>query len=139
MDQEPIYETNYFKIFLSIKQDYLGRCVILTKRHRGDLSELNNEEWLDFAKLVKKMECALKKAFDATMYNWTCLMNNAFQKEPPVPHVHWHFKPRYNHKVEFTGETFEDPEFGHHYGRNRKKQVSEEIKKEIIQKIKENL
>lgn len=86
---------------------------------------------------MKKLESALKKSFNATMSNWTCLMNNAYQNEPPNPHIHWHFRPRYNHKVEFAGLTFEDPEFGHHYDRTRKQEISVDVKRKIIEKIRE--
>lgn len=138
-DTDFVYETKYWSVFLAPKQGYLGRCVIVLKRHCGDLAELDDEEWLDFKEVVKRLESALKKSFNATMFNWTCLMNNAYQNNPPNPHVHWHFRPRYNHKVEFEGITFEDPDFRYHYDRTRDQKISDEIKRKIIEKIKENL
>ena len=138
-DDDFIFETGYWKVSLAEDHSYLGRCYINLKRHSGDLAELKQEEWDDFIKLVKKLESALKKAFNATMFNWTCLMNNAYQTNPPNPHVHWHFRPRYNHNVKFSGEIFEDIEFGYHYNRDRKKITSNEINRKIINKIKENL
>jgi len=138
-DGDFIYETKYFRVFLADEQSYLGRCVIALKRHCETLSDLNEEEWLDFAKLVKHLESALKKAFDATMFNWTCLMNDAYKSSKPNPHAHGHFRPRYNHKVKFAGLVFEDTEFGYHYDRTRTLEVSDEVKKKIIQKIKDNL
>ena len=136
---ELIFETKFWKVILASDQAYLGRCYITLKRHSGDLAELTDEEWLDFSELVKRLESALKKSFNATMFNWTCLMNNAYQNEPPNPHIHWHFRPRYNHKVEFAGLTFKDPEFGHHYDRARKQEVSNDVKRKILEKIRENL
>jgi len=135
---ELICETAYWRVILAPNQSYLGRCFVTLKRHCGDLAELKQEEWLDFAEIIKRLESALKKSFKATMFNWTCLMNNAYQVDPPNPHVHWHFRPRYNHKVEFAGAIFEDPEFGHHYDRARTQEVSDRVKKKIIEKIKEN-
>ena len=108
------------------------------KRHCGDLAELKKEELLDFLEVVRNLESALKKAFGAVMFNWTCLMNNAYQAKIPQPHVHWHFKPRYDKKVKFAGLVFEDLEFGHHYSREEIK-VSDIIQKKIIEKIKNNL
>lgn len=134
-----IFETKFWKIIIASDQAYLGRCYVTLKRHCGDLAKLENSEWSDFIELVKKLESVLKKSFNATMFNWTCLMNNAYQNDPPNPHVHWHFRPRYNHKVEFAGEVFEDPEFGHHYSRERKQEVSDIVKNKIVDKIKENL
>jgi diadenosine tetraphosphate (Ap4A) HIT family hydrolase len=85
------------------------------------------------------LESALRKTFDATMFNWTCLMNDAYKEKIPEPHVHWHFRPRYNHKVKVADLTFEDMEFGHHYDKNNEKKISEDIKKIIVSKIKEQL
>src|SRR3989344_6640821 len=117
---ELIFETKFWKIIIAPDQAYIGRCYVTLKRHCGDLAELENSEWSDFIELVKKLESALKKSFDATMFNWTCLMNNAYQHDPPNPHVHWHFRPRYRNIVKFEEDVFEDPEFGHHYNGERR-------------------
>jgi len=136
---ELIFETKFWKVVIASDQAYLGRCYVILKRHCGDLAELENSEWSDFIEIVKKIESALKKSFNATMFNWICLMNNAYKNDSPNPHVHWHLRPRYNHKVEFAGEVFEDPEFGHHYSKKRKQKVSDVVKKKIVDRIKENL
>lgn len=120
-------------------QRYLGRCVVTLKRHCGDLAELKQEENSDFSKLVCDLESASKKAFNATMFNWTCLMNNAYQKKPYNPHVHWHFRPRYDNEVTFGGMIFKDELFGHHYSRDEKfivpGNVLDNIAKELSEKI----
>ena len=136
---ELIFETKFWNIIISSDQEYLGRCYIILKRHRGDLAELENSEWSDFIEIVKKLENALRKSFNATMFNWSCLMNNTYQNAPPNPHVHWHLRPRYDHKVEIFGLTFEDKEFGHHYDRINKREVSKDIKNKIVKQIKNNL
>ena len=46
-------------------------------------------------------------------------MNNAFRDDPPKPHVHLHFRPRYAAPVKFAGSLFEDVLFGEHYDRER--------------------
>lgn len=136
---EIIYETKYWLVHLAPDQTYLGRCYVTLKRHCGDLAELKKEEMLDFLEIVKRLESAMKKAFNAIMFNWTCLMNNAYREKNPNPHVHWHFRPRYNHKIKFAGLEFEDKNFGEHYlsGTNRK--ISKEVKEKIIKEIKQNL
>lgn len=78
-----IFETKHWEVYLNPDQYYLGRCVLSAIRNVGTLSDLTKDEWLDFAKLVKKIESSFKKAFGATMFNWTCLMNNAFQEKTP--------------------------------------------------------
>ena len=134
-----VCETKYWEVYLSYNQCYLGRCIIALKRHSENLSDLNKKEWEDFAKLIRRMESALKKAFDATMFNWTCLMNSAYKSKKPNPHVHWYFGPRYNHEVKFAGAIFKDLEFGKHYSIERAQIVKKEVCKKIIQRIKECL
>lgn len=83
--QDQIYETRYWAVSLAADQGYLGRCYITLKRHCGDMAELEKTEWSDFAGLVKRLEDALRKAFGAAMFNWSCLMNDAYQNQPPNP------------------------------------------------------
>lgn len=113
-----IFETKHWEVYLNPDQYYLGRSVVVTKRDVGCMSDLKDEEWLDFADLVKMIESVCKKTFNATMFNWTCLMNNAYQNNPPNPHVHWHFRPRYERSVRFEGIEFGDKDFGNHYARS---------------------
>lgn len=132
-----ILETDYWIVLLADDQSYLGRCYVTLKRHCGDLADLDKEEWNDLFQLINKLESSLKKAFNATLFNWTCLMNMAYQNNPPNPHIHWHFRPRYSHSIKFEGLTFTDPEFGHHYAREheRSQKVSNEIQQNIIEEI----
>ena len=135
-----ILETKYWKVELNTSdQTNLGRAYITAKRNVDAMSDLTNEEWIDFGAVVKKLEAACKKAFGATMFNWTCLMNNAYQNDPPNPHVHWHFRPRYNHPVEFAGEIFTDDAFGHHYERGTERKVNDGVAKKIVEEIQKNL
>jgi len=135
----PLFETDKWMITLAEDQGYLGRCYVTLKEHKSDMSELTNEEWLEFADSVKKLEAGVRHAFGATIFNWGCLMNNAFQVTPSLPHVHWHVRPRYDKNVTFKGEEFTDPLFGHHYDRGQSKIVSSAMIKSIRQKIQENL
>ena len=111
------------------------------KRDESELSGLKDGEWGDLARVVKKMESALRKAFNPTHFNWGCLMNSSYQEDPPSPHLHWHFIPRYREPVEFRGEKFDDPCFGMSTMHDRRKMVplSDEFKKDIKSKIRENL
>ena len=139
-DQDLMYQTEFWKVILMPDQTYLGRCVVVLKRNCGDLAEVSHEEVLDFFdNVVKKLEVSFRNTFNATMFNWTCLMNNAYQEEVPKPQVHWHFRPRYKSPVHFLGETFIDPNFGHHYERATEKLINQDIRKEIIKQIASNL
>lgn len=131
-----IYETDFWKIILNYDQTYLGRCIVVLKRKCGDLSGLSHEEALDFLdNVVVKMEWTLRESFGADMFNWTCLMNNAYQEENPNPQVHWHLRPRYKKQVNFMGEIFIDSNFGHHYERGTERLVDEKIMAGIVSKI----
>jgi diadenosine tetraphosphate (Ap4A) HIT family hydrolase len=131
--ENPVFETKYWMVLLASDQAYLGRCHVSLKRHCGDLAELKSEEWKDLLILIGKLERSVKVAFGADMFNWTCLMNMAYKNNPPNPHIHWHFRPRYSHPVDFGNLTFKDPEFGHHYAREHER--SFEVSKEMQQKI----
>jgi len=140
MQEYRLFETKYWDVVLADEQSYLGRSVIILKRPCGELSELTSEEGNDFlVNVVKRFEPLLKKTFDATMFNWSCLMNNAYKEKDPQPQVHWHVRPRYNHDVIFAGRVFSDPDFGHHYNRDRKDFVDEKYLKFIVEKITKNL
>lgn len=134
-----IFETKFWKIILAAEQAYLGRTFVVLKRHCATLSELKQEEWLDFIDITKKLESLFKKTFNATMFNWTCLMNNAYQENPPDPHVHWHFRPRYKSDITIAEYKFQDLEFGNHYSTERKREITPKLQKIILQKIKANL
>lgn len=136
MEKDLIYKTKFWKVILSDDQTYLGRCVVMLNRNCGDLADLTHEELIDFLEnVVKKLEKAFREVFKARMFNWTCLMNNAYLESNPKPQVHWHFRPRYNIDVKVLDEVFTDPNFGHHYKRNSDKVVSNEVREEIIKKV----
>jgi len=56
----------------------------------------------------QKWKNSLKKSFGTTMFNWVCLMNDAYKSKNPKPQVHFHLIPRYKNKVEFAGKRFVD-------------------------------
>ena len=136
-----IVETEYWYILLAPDQKNLGTCVIALKRYEGDLGKLNENEWLEFSKIVENLQKALKKAFNCVMFNWGCLMNSSYLKDPPNPHVHWHFIPRYNQKIEFENIIFEDPCFGSSTMKSKEgvRKIPEDVRIKIIERIKNNL
>jgi diadenosine tetraphosphate (Ap4A) HIT family hydrolase len=138
---ELLAETEYWLIILAPDQRNLGTCVVALKRDEEELSGVSSEEWADLAHIVKNLELAVKKAFHATMFNWGCLMNSSYLEDPPCPHLHWHFIPRYRDPVEFQGKIFEDPCFGRStmHDRGRSLQLSKEFIERIKSKILEYL
>jgi len=133
-----IFKTKYWIVFLAPQQSNIGTCVVALNRHEEDLSGLKCEEWLEFGELVFKLEYAVKQCFDVTMSNWGSLMNASYLEEPPNPHVHWHYIPRYNHAVEFEGLLFEDPYFGTMKHRPFRS-LPDRVRKRIINNIKNKI
>jgi len=133
-----ITETKYWEIFLAPNQRYLGTCVVSLKRDCGDLKDLNVEEWVDFGKIVKNMEIAIKKLLGQDLFNWSCLKNSVFRKDNPKPHVHWHFIPRYKDITDFEGLKFEDPDFGY-LAKPIDRNIPSNVRNNLIETIKNNL
>ncbi len=139
-EQHKIFETEFWLVKLNADdQTYLGRSVIVLKRPCPDLADVTDQELLDFKAIVIRMEQAFRRAFNATMFNWSCLMNDAYKNDPPNPQLHWHVRPRYKNKVEFEGEVFEDIEFGNAAIREAKRSAGEVMNLKIIEKIKSSL
>lgn len=138
---ELLAETEHWLIILAPDQRNLGTCVVALKRDETELSGLNEDEWAELALVVKKLESAIRKSFHATMFNWGCLMNSSYLEDPPCPHLHWHFIPRYREPVEFEDRTFDDPCFGMStmYDRRKLMPIPDELKKDIKAIIIENL
>lgn len=133
------FETAYWKIVLVNDQRYLGRLVIKTKEAKGSLPELSQEEQSDFFSLVAKLETFFKEKFGATMFNYSCLMNHAY-RDGEKPHVHFHFRPRYEKPVTILGQEFTDPNFGEHYlsptlNENGEVTIPDEVRTHIMKEL----
>ena len=135
-DLDVIFDSKHWRVSLdATDQYYLGRSFVTAKRHVDDLAELSKEEWEDLRSVMKKFETAVRGAFGAILFNWSCLMNGSCQEKPYNPQVHWHVRPRYDKKVIVAGEEFADNEFGHHYARSTSRTVEPKTKAEIIKSI----
>ena len=136
-----LVETEYWLVLLAPDQRNLGTCVVALKRDENSLSGLKKSEWLDFIEIVPDLESALKKAFSVTMFNWGCLLNSGYQKDPPDCHLHWHIIPRYKKPVKFKDHIFEDPNFGESTMKARGEPLllCEDLKTEIVARIRKYL
>lgn len=135
-----LFETEYYQVFLNEDdQYYLGRSVVLLKRRAKTLSEVTPEEWIDLGLVVRIYERALKKAFNATNFNWSCTLNTAYQNNPPDPQVYWHVRPRYRKQFTFNGQIFRDNLFGRHYQAKTKFLLSPQFHLRIAEEIRKYL
>lgn len=103
---------NFEVVFESWCQEFPGYCIISSKKE--NLSELTSEEWIEIGKLEKELERVIKKIFDATMFNFACLMNNAY-RDNEKPHVHFHFIPRYKNELKIFNKIYKDKHFGYNF------------------------
>jgi diadenosine tetraphosphate (Ap4A) HIT family hydrolase len=131
--------TKHWIVSLSRDQGYLGRAYVTLREHKGSLHELSADEWKDYTDIVRGLEKATAEGLGATLCNWSCLMNNAYQQKPYNPHIHWHMRPRYDHAVTINRVIFEDPAFGYHYDREQRLTVDEATYSAILERIREKL
>lgn len=132
-----VIETKRWRVVLDPNQRFLAKAFITLLEHKTSLSELSEADWRDFESLVKRLELAIKKAFHAHHFNWSCLMNVAAMNGQQT-HVHWHLHPRYDKSITIGAHTFEDTPWY-----PRKENTNHVIEKEVLQivadKIRENL
>ena len=108
-----LYKGNNFEVvFVNWCQEFVGDCIISC--NKGSLSELTDNDWIELGKIEKELERVSKKLFNATMFNFACLMNNAY-RDNEKPHVHFHFIPRYKNKLEIFNKVYKDKHFGYNF------------------------
>ncbi|WP_409199593.1 HIT family protein [Methanobrevibacter sp. DSM 116169] len=134
-----IFSTDYWGLFLAPDQTYLGTCVLILKRDCTGLRNLKKKEWIEFNELVKTIELGFMDTFDVTLFNWACAANLAFRDNEThiKPQVHWHMHPRYKNPVIFNGLKFIDENFGY-APRPSSKKLEDDLRRKIIEKIREN-
>ncbi|HYH74421.1 MAG TPA: HIT family protein [Candidatus Saccharimonadales bacterium] len=131
-DSGELLRTPFWRVSLGHDQQYLGRTYVSLLEHKGSLSELSAAEWADFQRLVRLLEASYERALGSGRpFNWSCMMNNAFQVESAYPHVHWHFIPRHKEPIAMAGQTFVDPKYGHHYKTDSRRQVDPQVHQAI--------
>lgn len=133
-----LYETdNWEVVFVSWVQEFVGNCIISNKNKKQSLSELTDEEWQELGRIEKMLEGINKKLFNSTMFNFCCLMNNAY-RDKETPNVHFWFVPRYENVLEIFGKKYKDKHFGYNFWKwslSKFKAQKNIFSKEEIQKI----
>ena len=139
-----LYKSKYWEVvFVDWCQEFPGQCIISNTKE--SLSDLTNDEWIELGKIEKELERVCQKLFNSTMFNFACLMNNAY-RDNKTPHVHFHFIPRYKNEVILFGKKYKDKHFGYNmwkwsnsriksqkdiFTREEKLEIYEMMKKEI--------
>lgn len=106
-----LYKGKYWNvIFGEWCQEFPGYCII--GNDKESLSELEPEAWVELGQIEKELERVCTKLFGATMFNFACLMNNAY-RDDEKPMVHYHFIPRYKNKLNIFDKIYKDKHFGY--------------------------
>ena len=131
-----LYENRNWSVYLADEQDYVGRCIVVLRRHCASLAELDDAEWDDLRSVIRLVENCLKSVLGADLCNWSCLMNDFYKGKEPDPHVHLHCRPRFRDPVVINGNAYADEEFGHHYKPHKDSCLSDEDRKSLFDKLK---
>lgn len=108
-----LYEGKYWNVVFGLwSQDHPGYCIISSDKE--SLSDLDGAAWKELGELEKELERICKKVFGATMFNFCCLMNNAY-RDNEKPHVHYHFVPRYKEPLILFNKKYIDRHFGYNF------------------------
>jgi ATP adenylyltransferase len=69
-----------------------GNVMIVPKRHLTKLSQLSEEEWQEYAKVIVSVQKALTHHFDTDSFNVG--LNEGKESGRSVAHLHWQVIPR---------------------------------------------
>lgn len=110
-------------VYLFKEQTYNGRCNVVFKEHKSEITDLTEEEAAAFINDARKVAKAIQKAFNPNKINYGAFADT-------MKHLHLHIVPKYEDGPSW-GKTFEmNPQ---------KVYLSNEEYSTIISKIKENL
>jgi len=99
---------DHWHVVVNHNQNYLGKVMLVLRRHATDATALTTHEQTEFWKLLGDVKTALLGAFQPDHFNYAFLMNLD-------AHVHMHIIPRYAQARFFAGRTFTDGRLGEHY------------------------
>jgi|SRR3989344_4550742 len=105
-DQEVDFlkEWKHWFLVLNNRQGFLGRCLLILKKHKTDEIELTKEEVLEKHEIYCVWRKAIVVAFDPDKINQAQLGN---EEHVHKGHLHWHFIPRYRKPMRFMGTEFQ--------------------------------
>lgn len=118
---------SYWHVIINRNQNYLGKTMLVLKRHETDVTALTAEEQIEFWQLLADVHKALGMLFQPDHFNYTFLMNQD-------AHVHLHVIPRYKASRDFAGLTFADERYGDHY-RLSENLVPIEVRKKLAEEL----
>ena len=89
-----IHEFKNSYLYLGEHQFYKGYCVLVSKTHYREMTDLSKELRDDFFSEMMKAHELIERTFKPKKMNM-CSLGNV------VDHIHWHFFPRYEEDKNF--------------------------------------
>jgi diadenosine tetraphosphate (Ap4A) HIT family hydrolase len=89
-----IHEFAHSFLMLGEHQFFKGYCVLVAKGHYKEMTDMPPFMQTEMFQEMMKVSAVLQKHFQPAKMN-TCSLGNV------VPHVHWHFFPRYSDDPQF--------------------------------------
>ncbi|MES2527902.1 MAG: HIT family protein [Bdellovibrionota bacterium] len=89
-----IHEFTHSYLMLGEHQFFRGYCVLVSKNHFKEMTDMPEKIQLEMFQEMMKVSSVLQKHFQPAKMNM-CSLGNV------VPHVHWHFFPRYSDDPQF--------------------------------------
>ena len=86
-------------VYLFKEQTYKGRCNVVFKEHKSEITDLTEEEAAAFIRDVRKVAKAIQKAFNPDKINYGAFADT-------MKHLHFHVVPKYEGGTSW-GTTFE--------------------------------
>lgn len=117
-----IHEFPHSYLMLGEHQYFRGYCVLVAKSHFKEMSDMPEEMAGGMFREMMMVSKILQKEFQPAKLN-TCSLGNV------VPHVHWHFFPRYSDDPQFKDPPWlRMQEF-------EKAKITPEMARDLIEKI----
>ncbi|NJE79965.1 HIT family protein [Olsenella sp. SW781] len=95
----PICELPASRLILFKEQSHRGRCIVASKRHVDDISDLAEEESAAFMADVRHVAAALHRAFSPDKINFGAYGDT-------MHHLHFHLVPKYAEDPFEFGDVF---------------------------------
>lgn len=75
-------------VYLFKEQTYKGRCNVVFKEHKSEITDLTEEEATAFMKDIRRVAKAIQKAFSPDKINYGAFADT-------MKHLHFHVVPKY--------------------------------------------
>src|SRR5262245_48554053 len=85
-DEEVVWQFRHSVALLGTWQYYTGYCVLVSRTHASELSQLHPQERIGYLEMCR-LAHAIETCFKPRKLNYELLGNQ-------VPHLHWHLFPR---------------------------------------------